>query len=84
MKDSVFNSELIFFNFIETVAVLSAAYPEHAPFMSDETMLSTPGVEATDYTLVEYMNYAEQIKACCERLKSAGNLIFFNLVINKI
>lgn len=52
--------------------------------MSDETMLSTPGVEATDYTLVEYMNYAEQIKACCERLKLAGNLIFLNLVINRI
>lgn len=53
-------------------AVLAAAYPEHAPYMADESMLSTPGVEATDYTLAEYMNYAEQIKSCSERLKAAG------------
>ncbi|XP_054159030.1 uncharacterized protein LOC128957316 [Oppia nitens] len=52
-------------------AVLSAAYPEYAPFMSDEGMLSTPGVEATDSTLAEYTNYSEQIKNCCERLKAS-------------
>jgi hypothetical protein len=52
-------------------AVLAAAYPEHAPFMADECMLSTPGVEATDYTLAEYTNYSEQIKNCTERLKAS-------------
>jgi len=52
-------------------AVLSAAYPEYAPFMADECMLSTPGVEATDYTLAEYNTYSEQIKSCCERLNSS-------------
>ncbi|RWS31609.1 uncharacterized protein B4U80_04609 [Leptotrombidium deliense] len=51
-------------------AVLAAAAPEHAPFMADECMLATPGVEATDYTLAEYLNYSEQIQNCCERLKA--------------
>ncbi|RWS10509.1 uncharacterized protein B4U79_14800 [Dinothrombium tinctorium] len=51
-------------------AVLAAAAPEHCPFMADESMLATPGVEATDYTLAEYLNYAEQIKNCCERLRA--------------
>ena len=52
-----------------------AAYPELVPFMADETMLSTPGVEATDYTLAEYMNYAEQIISRSDRLKAAGKLM---------
>ena len=43
--------------------------------MADETMLSTPGVEATDYTLAEYMNYAEQIISRSDRLKAAGKLM---------
>lgn len=53
-------------------AVLTAGYPEHCPFMADETMLSTPGVEATDYTIAEFVNYAEQIKTLCERIKEQG------------
>ncbi|CAG2101048.1 unnamed protein product [Medioppia subpectinata] len=52
-------------------AVLSAAYPEQAPFMADECMLSTPGVEANDYTLAEYNTYSEQIKNCAEKLKQS-------------
>lgn len=55
------------------LAVLAAGFPEHCPYMADEVMLSTPGVEATDYTLAEYVNYAEQIKTCTERLKAQGN-----------
>ena len=61
-------------------AVLVAAYPELVPFMADETMLSTPGVEATDYTLAEYMNYAEQIISRTDRLKAAGKLMVKPLV----
>jgi len=53
-------------------AVLTAGYPEHCPFMADECMLSTPGVEATDYTIAEFVNYAEQIKTLCERIKEKG------------
>ncbi|XP_023214137.1 uncharacterized protein LOC111618193 [Centruroides sculpturatus] len=49
-------------------AILAAGYPEHAPFMADESMLSTPGIETTDYTLAEYVNYTAQIKACSDRL----------------
>lgn len=49
-------------------AILAAAFPEQAPYMADESMLSTPGVEATDYTLAEYLNYAERIKTCTEQL----------------
>lgn len=53
-------------------AILAAAFPDEVPFMADESMLSTPGIEATDYTLAEYLNYAEHIKACAERLKKLG------------
>ncbi|CAN8008479.1 unnamed protein product [Ixodes pacificus] len=49
-------------------AILAAAFPEQAPYMADESMLSTPGVEATDYTLAEYLNYAERIKTCTDQL----------------
>lgn len=48
------------------LAILVSAYPEMAPFMSDEGMLSTPGVEATDSTIAEYNNYSEQL---CKKAK---------------
>ncbi|XP_015919372.1 uncharacterized protein [Parasteatoda tepidariorum] len=51
-------------------AILAAAFPDNVPYMADESMLSTPGIEATDYTLAEYLNYAEHIKKCTERLQS--------------
>ncbi|XP_076337287.1 uncharacterized protein LOC143239739 isoform X2 [Tachypleus tridentatus] len=49
-------------------AILAAGYPDQVAFMADESMLSTPGVEAIDYTLAEYLNYHEQIKKCCDQL----------------
>ncbi|KAI2807812.1 hypothetical protein BLOT_005752 [Blomia tropicalis] len=51
-------------------AILSAAFPEEAPFMSDEGMLSTPGVEATDSTIAEYMNYSDQLRNKTQWLQS--------------
>ncbi|UYV75714.1 hypothetical protein LAZ67_13001075, partial [Cordylochernes scorpioides] len=51
-------------------AILAAAYPEQVPYMADESMMATPGVEGTDYTIMEYLNYAEQIKSCSERLSA--------------
>ena len=53
-------------------AVLCAGFPEHCPYMADECMLSTPGVEATDYTLNEFNTYATQIKTCADKLKEEG------------
>ncbi|KAF7495933.1 hypothetical protein SSS_02776 [Sarcoptes scabiei] len=50
-------------------AVLAAVYPEEAPFMSDEGMLSTPGVEATDSTIAEYINYSEQLRNKTDSLR---------------
>nr|XP_027197287.1 uncharacterized protein LOC113791681 [Dermatophagoides pteronyssinus] len=52
-------------------AVLAAAYPEQAPFMSDEGMLSTPGVEATDSTIAEFNNYSEQLRNKTESLRQS-------------
>lgn len=49
-------------------AILAAGYPEYCPYMADESMLSTPGVEATDYTLAEFSNYSDQIKKLTARL----------------
>jgi hypothetical protein len=39
--------------------------------MADESMLATPGVEATDYTLNEFVNYATQIIACAKKLQES-------------
>ncbi|GBM21549.1 hypothetical protein AVEN_85359-1 [Araneus ventricosus] len=51
-------------------AILAAAYPEQAPFMADECMLSTPGVETMDYTVAEYLNYAMELKKKADHLNS--------------
>ncbi|GBL86448.1 hypothetical protein AVEN_164604-1 [Araneus ventricosus] len=51
-------------------AILTAAFPDDVPYMADESMLSTPGIEATDYTLAEYINFSEHMKACAERLRN--------------
>lgn len=40
--------------------------------MSDEGMLSTPGVEATDSTIAEYVNYSDQLRNKTEWLKQRG------------
>jgi len=52
-------------------AVLCAGYPDKCPYMADESMLATPGVEATDYTLNEFVNYATQIIACAKKLQES-------------
>jgi hypothetical protein len=51
-------------------AVLCAGFPDLCPFMADEAMLSTPGVEASDYTQTEFVNFATQIKSVTERLNN--------------
>ncbi|GFS71799.1 uncharacterized protein NPIL_267761 [Nephila pilipes] len=51
-------------------AILAAAYPEQAPFMADECMLSTPGVETMDYTVAEYLNYTMELKKKSDHLNS--------------
>ncbi|GFY65542.1 uncharacterized protein TNIN_417142 [Trichonephila inaurata madagascariensis] len=52
------------------MAILAAAYPDQAPFMADECMLSTPGVETMDYTVAEYLNYAMELKKKSNHLNS--------------
>lgn len=38
--------------------------------MADENMASTPGVEESDLSISEYLNYVEQINICVERLRA--------------
>lgn len=38
--------------------------------MADENMASTPGVEESDLSISEYMNYVEQVNICVERLRA--------------
>lgn len=45
--------------------------------MSDEGMLSTPGVEATDSTIAEYMNYSDQLRNKTQWLQSFGIYFVF-------
>ena len=57
-------------------AVLAAGAPHMAPFMADECLLAMPDVDSLDYTMKEYMNYVEHIKACVERLNQQGKEAF--------
>ncbi|XP_053211882.1 putative uncharacterized protein DDB_G0282133 [Panonychus citri] len=52
-------------------AILCACFPEICPFMADECLVSVPGIENTNYSINEFMAFADQIKACCERLQAA-------------
>lgn len=58
------------------IAILAAVYPDQAPFMADECMLSTPGVETMDYTVAEYLNYTMQLKKKCDYLKNLGKYLY--------
>merc|ERR1712238_569420 len=51
-------------------AVLAAGRPDVAPFMADECIMSMPDYDGLDYTMKEYMRYAEYVKACYTRLNS--------------
>lgn len=51
-------------------AILVAHSPCHACYMSDENMSSTPGIEASDLSISEYLNYVDQTNICVERLKA--------------
>ena len=51
-------------------AILVAYSPDVCPYMADENMLATPGVEATDYTSTEYLNYVQQLNTAVERLRN--------------
>ncbi|GIY61532.1 uncharacterized protein CDAR_3041 [Caerostris darwini] len=59
-------------------AILAAAYPEQAPFMADECMLSTPGVETMDYTVAEYLNYAMELKKKSDHLNTLDSSQVWN------
>lgn len=49
-------------------AILAAAYPDYAPYMAEECMVSTPDVEAEDYTQAEYLKYAEHYQKFAKKL----------------
>ena len=49
-------------------AILAAAYPDYAPYMAEECMVSTPDVEAEDYTLAEYLKYADHYQKFAKKL----------------
>ncbi|XP_003743388.1 uncharacterized protein LOC100898987 [Galendromus occidentalis] len=49
-------------------AILAAAYPDYAPYMAEECMVSTPDVEAEDYTQAEYLKYADHYQKFAKKL----------------
>jgi len=59
-------------------AILSAFYPDQVPFMSDEGMSSTPGVEAGDSTIAEFTNYSEALISKTDFLKTKGNFLLLS------
>uniref|UniRef100_T1KPS9 Uncharacterized protein n=2 Tax=Tetranychus urticae TaxID=32264 RepID=T1KPS9_TETUR len=51
-------------------AILCAYAPEICPFMADECLMSVPGIENTNYTVNEFIAFADQIKVACDRLQA--------------
>ncbi|KAK4337321.1 hypothetical protein RND71_043607 [Anisodus tanguticus] len=51
-------------------AILVAHSPNVCPYMAEENMASTPGVEESNLSILEYLNYVEQTNLCVERLKA--------------
>jgi len=51
-------------------AILVAHSPHVCPYMSEENMANTPGVEESDLSISEYLNYVDQTNLCVERLKA--------------
>jgi len=49
-------------------AILAAAYPEYAPYMAEECMVSTPEVDAEDFTQAEYFKYADHYQRFAAKL----------------
>lgn len=49
-------------------ALLAAASPEIAPFMTDECVQAIPEMEGSDYTAKEYLNFVNHIRNVCDRL----------------
>ncbi|XP_026488350.1 uncharacterized protein LOC113395030 [Vanessa tameamea] len=54
-------------------ALLAAASPEIAPFMSDECIQAIPEMEGSDYTAKEYLNFVKHIRNVCDRLNKEQN-----------
>lgn len=55
-------------NFTFCVAILCLVHPQHTPFMSDESTLSIPNIGKLDYSLKQYLMYAETLKEKAEGL----------------
>jgi len=51
-------------------AILVAHSSDLCPYMAEENMAATPGVEESDLSISEYLNYVEQTNLCVERLRA--------------
>lgn len=45
-----------------SAAILCAAAPHVAPFMADEAVLAVPDLGKLDYSLKQYLKYAQKIR----------------------
>lgn len=55
-----------------TVAIVTAAYPESAAFMADESYSAVHPDSKINYTLPSYLNYLQQLKRKAMELNKAG------------
>lgn len=55
-----------------TVAIVTAAYPDSAAFMADESYNAVYPDSKINYTLVSYLAYLQQLKMKAEELSKAG------------
>ena len=61
---------ILYYRSFSQTAILVAHSPEICPYMADENMASTPGVEASNNSTAEYMNYVQKVQERVDKLRS--------------
>ena len=54
------------------IAILCVTHPESVPFMADESTMAVSGIGKLDYTLKQYLHYADAICSKAQELNTLG------------
>ena len=68
------NVKIMFIDLL-TIAIATAAFPESAAFMADESYNAVYPCSKINYTLTNYLDYLRQLKMKATELSKAGKEI---------
>ena len=76
------NVRIVFIELL-TVAIVTAAFPESAAFMADESYNAVYPCSKINYTLPSYLDYLQQLKMKATELNTASKKILYHNVIQQ-